>query len=212
MMPLRRPARTIAPAGRAEPWADSPQPAVKRWFARVLAERMHGLPFLNPALSVQAIGFQRIDGDWLGGAITPWSVQLMLVPGSGSLWVDTPPGERSMVTLPVGRLAFIADEGDRGLPVFQYLPLVNATAALAGDDEAQAFVRDALTTALRPPPALWPPPAAIEAMPAAGRDGAPHPADTGHPAPTASPAGGAAAIDPSRRRFLRFGASAAAQR
>lgn len=206
MMPLRRPARTIAPAGRAEPWADSPQPAVARWFARVLAERMRGLPFLNPALSVQAIDFNRVDGDWLGGAITPWSVQLMLVPGGGSLWVDTPPGERSMVTLPVGRLAFIADEGDRGLPVFQYLPLVNATAALTGDDEAQAFVRDVLTTALRPPPA------AIEAMPAAGCDGVPHPADAGHPAPTASPAGGAAAIDPSRRRFLRFGAGAAAQR
>lgn len=209
MMPLRRPARTVAPAGRAEPWADSPQPAVGRWFAHVLAERMHGLPFLNPALSVQAIDFRRLDGDWLGGVITPWSVQLTLVPGGGSLWVDTPPGERSMVALPVGRLAFIADEGDRGLPAFQYLPLLNATAALTDDDEARAFVRDALATALRPPAVP------IEAMATSGCDGSPCIGSTEHdgrPARTAGLADGAQAIDPGRRRFLRFGAGAAAHR
>ena len=209
MMPLRRPARTVPPAGRAEPWPDSPQPAVERCFARILAERMHGLPFLNPALSVQAIDFQRVDGDWLGGLITPWSVQLVLAPGGGSLWVDTPSGERSMVALPVGRLAFIADEGDRGLPAFQYLPLVNATAALVSDDEARAFVRDALATALRPPATP------VETMAAAGCDGAlyaEHVGHDGHTERAASPAGGAQAIDPDRRRFLRFGASAAAHR
>ncbi|WP_157302428.1 [NiFe]-hydrogenase assembly chaperone HybE, partial [Thauera phenylacetica] len=151
MMPLRRPARTPAPPRRAEAWAGSPAPAVARWFEHLLAERMRGLPFLNPALSVQALDFRRVDGDWLGGVTTPWSVQLMLLPGGGSLWVDTSPGERSMVALPVGRLTFIADEGDHALPAFQYLPLVNATAALAGDDAARAFVRDALATALRPP-------------------------------------------------------------
>jgi [NiFe] hydrogenase assembly HybE family chaperone len=206
MMPLRRPARMVAAAGRAEPWANSPQPAVARWFARILAERMHGLPFLNPALSVQAIDFHRLDGDWLGGLITPWSVQLMLVPGGGSLWVDTSPGERSMVALPVGRLAFIAAEGDRGLPAFQYLPLVNATAALAGDDEARAFVRDALATALRPPAVP------VDAMFAAGCDDAPPTENAGRTERTAGLAAGTTAIDPGRRRFLRFGAGATAHR
>lgn len=199
MTPLRRPARTPAPARRAEAWVNSPAPAVERWFEHLLAERMRGLPFLNPALSVQALDFRRVDGDWLGGVTTPWSVQLMLLPGGGSLWVDTSPGERSMVALPVGRLAFIADEGDPALPAFQYLPLVNATAALAGDDAARAFVRDALATALRPPAV------AVEALAAAACDTDLHPEHAAAPA-------GAAAIDPGRRRFLRFGAGAAAHR
>lgn len=206
MMPLRRPARTPAPARRAEAWVNSPAPAVERWFEHLLAERMHGLPFLNPALSVQALDFHRLDGDWLGGLITPWSVQLMLVPGGGSLWVDTSPGERSMVALPVGRLAFIADEGDRGLPAFQYLPLVNATTALADDDEARAFVRDALVTALRPPAVP------LDATLAAGCDDAPPTENAGRIERTAGLAAGTAAIDPGRRRFLRFGAGAAAHR
>lgn len=206
MTPLRRPARTPAPARRAEAWVNSPAPAVERWFEHLLAERMRGLPFLNPALSVQALDFRRVDGDWLGGVTTPWSVQLMLLPGGGSLWVDTSPGERSMVALPVGRLAFIADEGDPALPAFQYLPLVNATAALAGDDAARAFVRDALATALQPPAV------AVEAMLAASCDGAPYTEHAGPTASTAHRAAGAAAMDPGRRRFLRFGAGAAAHR
>ena len=206
MMPLRRPARTPAPARRAEAWADSPAPAVERWFQHLLAERMHGLPFLNPALSVQTIDFQRIDGDWLGGLATPWSVQLMLLPGGGALWVDTSPGERSMVALPVGRLAFIADEGDLALPAFQYLPLVNATAAFAGDDAARAFVRDALATAQRPPAV------AVEALAAAACDADLHPEHAAAPAGEARPPAGPTAIDPGRRRFLRFGAGAAAHR
>ncbi|WP_415259036.1 [NiFe]-hydrogenase assembly chaperone HybE [Thauera phenylacetica] len=206
MMPLRRPARTPAPPRRAEAWAGSPAPAVARWFEHLLAERMRGLPFLNPALSVQALDFRRVDGDWLGGVTTPWSVQLMLLPGGGSLWVDTSPGERSMVALPVGRLTFIADEGDHALPAFQYLPLVNATAALAGDDAARAFVRDALATALRPPAV------AVEASAAAACDADLQPEHAAAPAGAVRPPADPAAIDPGRRRFLRFGAGAAAHR
>ena len=130
----------------------------------------------------------------------------MLLPGGGSLWVDTSPGERSMVALPVGRLTFIADEGDHALPAFQYLPLVNATAALAGDDAARAFVRDALATALRPPAV------AVEASAAAACDADLQPEHAAAPAGAARPPADPAAIDPGRRRFLRFGAGAAAHR
>lgn len=188
MPPLRQPARTPPQTRLALPWPDSPQAAVQRWFERIHAGPMQGLPFLNPALSVQALDFRRCEGDWLGAVVTPWSVQLMLVPGGGSLWADTAAGERSMVALPVGRLAFIADEGDCGLPAFQYLPLVNGTAALAGDGAARALARDALASALQPAPG---------AAPAAG---------TRH---AAGKAAADAAVDAGRRRFLRCGSPCA---
>lgn len=183
--PLRQPARIPPQTHAALPWPDSPQAAVQRWFEHVHTERMQDLPFLNPALSVRALDFRRCEGDWLGAVVTPWSVQLMLVPGGGALWVDTAVGERSMVALPVGRLAFIADEGDPGLPAFQYLPLVNGTAAFAGDGAARALACDALATALRAGPGAA---AAPGTGHAAARDGA----------------AAAAAVDAGRRRFLRF--------
>lgn len=184
MEQLRRPARTPPPALHAPAWDTSPMAAVQQWFEGVLAERMSGLPFLNPALSVHAFDFRHVEGDWLGGVVTPWSVQLMLLPGGGELWTDTPAGSRSLVTLPVGTLPFIADEGDARLPAFQYFPLLNTVTGIADEQAARALVQDALATACQPPAAAT----------------GPAPADT----PASPPP-----VDTSRRRFLRFGGTPA---
>ena len=80
---------------------------------------------------------------------------------------------------------------------FGILPLVNATAAFAGDDAARAFVRDALATAQRPPAV------AVEALAAAACDADLHPEHAAAPAGAARPPAGPTAIDPGRRRFLK---------
>ena len=108
----------------------------------------------------------------------------MLLPGGGELWTDTPAGSRSLVTLPVGTLPFIADEGDARLPAFQYFPLLNTVTGIADDQAARALVQDALATACQPPAAAT----------------GPAPADT----PASPPP-----VDTSRRRFLRFGGTPA---
>src|SRR5512143_3606548 len=40
--------------------------------------RMQGLPFLNPALQVDAVDFAPWEAFWLGVMITPWFVNLTL--------------------------------------------------------------------------------------------------------------------------------------
>lgn len=174
---IRVPAWTPLAPMVAAPWQDSPEAAVRRWFEEVLRTRMQGLPFLNPALAVRTVDFGRVQGDWLGAVITPWCVQLMLLPGGGTLWVDASPGTRSTVLLPVGMLPFIADSGDHVLPAFQYFPLLNSAAGLADMEAAEQVVRDALRTAL------------TQAEPDPS-------AQSAHPA-----------VDMRRRRFLRLGAA-----
>lgn len=148
---MRIPAWTPPPPVVATPWATSPQAAVQAHFDTVWRTAMQGLPFVNDALQVRAQRFARIDGDWLGGLVTPWCVQLMLLPGGGTLWTDVSAGTRSSVALPVGVLPFIADSSDGLLPAFQYFPLVNGVSGLADMATAEALVRDALRTALTAP-------------------------------------------------------------
>ena len=50
-------------------------------FERVRRERMIDVPMLNPRLAVQAVGFRDWRGGWLGILITPWFMNLMLLPG-----------------------------------------------------------------------------------------------------------------------------------
>ena len=56
-------------------------------FERIARTRMHDMPLQNPALRVQAVGFRPWQAGWVGVLITPWSINLVVLPGSGeSSW------------------------------------------------------------------------------------------------------------------------------
>ena len=57
--------------------------ALVAFYRRVKAERMQGIPILNPALSVEAVGFRMATGDEVvaeGVLITPWFMSLVRLP------------------------------------------------------------------------------------------------------------------------------------
>lgn len=52
-------------------------------FAHIAATRMAGLPVVNPALQVQAVGFERLPAEpavALGVLVTPWFMSLVRLP------------------------------------------------------------------------------------------------------------------------------------
>ena len=106
-------------------------------FERVRRERMAGLPFLNEALSIELVGLRRWRGLWLGVLVTPWFMNLLLLPGDGvadgdevpAIWPATLTGEYAPFSFPAGVLSFLAgNEGEVGdylscslfSPVFEF--------------------------------------------------------------------------------------------
>ena len=85
---MERATTTTAANTRARPLrlhdAD-PGPALEAAFLRIEREAMDGLPLLNKALRVQAVGFERWQGQWLGALVTPWFLNLVLVPGQAAV-------------------------------------------------------------------------------------------------------------------------------
>ncbi len=90
---------------------ENPAARLEQMYLYIWATSMHDLPFVNPALSVEEIGFRRwqcanpsahgttplppamlvddagdASGDWVGAVITPWFINLFLLPGGGNLW------------------------------------------------------------------------------------------------------------------------------
>jgi [NiFe] hydrogenase assembly HybE family chaperone len=58
----------------------SPALALEQLFSDIARDRMQGVPLLNPALQVQALGFEPDPleaGIWLGLLITPWFMNLV---------------------------------------------------------------------------------------------------------------------------------------
>jgi [NiFe] hydrogenase assembly HybE family chaperone len=85
---------------------------LERAFRAVYEERMQGLPFINPALSVEAVDVQPWNGHWLGVLITPWFMNLMLLPDNAEAWPTLRPGEKCQEAFPAGVFEFIAGHED----------------------------------------------------------------------------------------------------
>lgn len=87
---------------------------LKRVFTHIQQERMQGVPVLNEMLQVEAVGFTSWRGHCLGVLITPWFMNLMLLPNEGDEWKHLPVGKKVTHLFPSGPYEFIA-----GSPVFQ---------------------------------------------------------------------------------------------
>jgi [NiFe] hydrogenase assembly HybE family chaperone len=121
-------------------WQDSEQICqnLEAAFDAILQTRMQDVPVLNSALSVQALGFLRYQQDWLGVLITPWFMNLLLLPEPDSTWQTQAPGSKFSRTFPYGVFEFtMANEAQLGVyavcslfsPMFQFEGQAAAVAA-----------------------------------------------------------------------------------
>ena len=79
-------------------------------FARIQRERMMDVPLLNQALRVQAVGFREWHEHCLGVLITPWFMNLVLLPHDGDPWAGLPTGSKMIHAFPSGQYEFILAE------------------------------------------------------------------------------------------------------
>jgi [NiFe] hydrogenase assembly HybE family chaperone len=119
---------------------DSPAAALEVAFRHIADTRMVGLPFLNPALAVEAAGFRLWGGDWLGVLITPWFMNLICLPGAGRTWADDAGGGRQVRELPKGEVEFLAAREERIGPYLS-CSLFSAMGGFQDMDQARAVAQ-----------------------------------------------------------------------
>lgn len=88
-------------------FAADPSPTLEDVFRRIQRDRMAGLALLNPALAVEAVGFERRAGCWGGVLITPWFMSWLLLPLAGGPWLPLAAGESRIMRFPAGPLEFM---------------------------------------------------------------------------------------------------------
>jgi [NiFe] hydrogenase assembly HybE family chaperone len=80
-------------------------------YRAISRDKMQGLPICNPALEVEAVGFRALDQHRLGVLITPWFMNLMLLPGDDT-WSCAADGANDTVSLPSERCEFIVSHDE----------------------------------------------------------------------------------------------------
>ncbi len=131
-------------------FAQNPSPQIEEAFRRIEVERMAGLPFCNSALQVEAVGFAIHDDQWLGVLVTPWAMNLLLIPARAETWIGAPEGRRLMIRYPAGEFAFLGGE-EPELGEYLACPLFASMAEFADQDTARLTARACLIALSRDP-------------------------------------------------------------
>jgi [NiFe] hydrogenase assembly HybE family chaperone len=124
--------------------ASSPAAALQARYQAIHRDAMQGLPMLNPRLEVRALGFRHWHAHWLGALVTPWFMNLVLMPRERAHWHAIAARESRHYVFPAGVFEFIgvvdAELGDFQAcslfsPMFEFAdaPSAHATALAALD-------------------------------------------------------------------------------
>lgn len=102
-----------------------PDPSARLETAyRAIARKMEGLNFVNPAIEVEAVGFGPWDAHWLGVMVTPWFINLMLLPRDAAAWSSLPQGKTLRYEFPAGAYEFISSR-DEAVGEYQMCSLIS---------------------------------------------------------------------------------------
>jgi [NiFe] hydrogenase assembly HybE family chaperone len=75
-------------------------------YVSIERRRMRGMPICNPELQVEAVGFQVTAGRLCGVLITPWFMNLVVLPAVGEAWGAADSGRKITCRFPAGEYEF----------------------------------------------------------------------------------------------------------
>lgn len=149
----------VSPGAGTAPARGDPSSTLNAAFA-IAAERMRTLPIYNPALEVEAVGFASWEGRWLGVMVTPWFMNLTLVPADPRAWRPLAVGAKRRYRFPAGDYEFIG-ACDPAIGEYQICSLFSpmddfadhATARLVATLAREALLDPAHAESIESPPA-----------------------------------------------------------
>jgi [NiFe] hydrogenase assembly HybE family chaperone len=118
-------------------------------FEQTYRDHMEGLPIVNEALQVDAIGFRDFEDHRLGVLVTPWFMNLVLLPGTDA-WSDATQGDLSTIAFPSGPIEFTVCHDDV-LGTYLSAVLFTTVADVPDQAVAQQLALDVMAGLDRPP-------------------------------------------------------------
>ena len=103
---------------------------------------MQGLPIVNPALHVEAVGFGPFDEHEVGVLITPWFINLVLLLGS-NIGERLQQGSKSTLRFPSGPVEFITAQ-DEVLGPYLTAVLFRSVAEFPDQDTAKEVAQEVM--------------------------------------------------------------------
>ena len=118
-------------------------------FKTIYVEHMQDLPIVNKALQVEAVGFHEYHDNQLGVLITPWFMNLILLPGTDN-WSNSLQGDTSSIDFPSRRIEFAVSH-DKMLGTYLSAVAFRGVVELADQATARKLALEVLDDLMKPP-------------------------------------------------------------
>ena len=143
--------RNAAHLLNSQPEGEGRRTMLVNLFQQIEQERMRDIPVLNDKLSVAAFGFDAADdtGFIPGILVTPWFMNLLLMPVDEALLTDAQVGDKQSHALPGGQFEFIVCFED-SLGCYLSCSLFSPMFQFADQQAATDTARAVLTMVLDP--------------------------------------------------------------
>ncbi len=105
--------------------------------------RMRDLPVYNTALKVEAVDFEPYQGRMCGVLVTPWCMNLVLLPGKDDDWAWLAPGKKIRVAFPAGEYLCMLSVVE-GIAPHLSLPLFTTVQDFTDQETACRVAREVL--------------------------------------------------------------------
>ncbi|MDQ7005452.1 MAG: [NiFe]-hydrogenase assembly chaperone HybE [Ghiorsea sp.] len=116
---------------------------LEQLYENIRVTRMVGVPILNDKIKVQAVGFREWNQYVLGALITPWFMNLMLLPTESTNWDEHKFGSKHKFTFEAGAFEFtLGAEEDLGkyMSCSMFSPMFDFASHDAAVQTAEAIV------------------------------------------------------------------------
>lgn len=131
-----------------EPKRDARVAALVAAYERIHRTRMAGLPVVNAALRVEAVGFRPYEGGLLGALVTPWSINAIYLPPDGCV----APAQGHSRALPSGCYQFLPQRLE-GVGLVELASLFSPALEFESHEAAVTAAAAAVEALLAPPEA-----------------------------------------------------------
>jgi len=104
---------------------------------------MADVPILNPALRVEAVGFQLWERHWLGVLVTPWMINLMILPGEDAPLTPLALDQKTVWNFPSGAYEFMG-LNEPAIGTCHICSLISPVTEFSTHEEAVAVAQEIL--------------------------------------------------------------------
>jgi [NiFe] hydrogenase assembly HybE family chaperone len=110
-------------------------------YRDIVQPRMKSLPVYNAALRIEAVDFRTYQGRSCGVLITPWFMNLVVMPGENDNWSSSLQPTTRALSFPAGEYDFMLSAAE-GISPHLSLPLFSSVNDFAEQDTARLVAAD----------------------------------------------------------------------